>query len=243
MSRAMRRTVLATLLAGVLALAACGDGAEPDAQTTDAADLPGTEQQADLPEGVAATVGETDIGTQRLDERVDTALESPELAAQLPEDEEEARTLVQASVLGQMIVTEGVLQAADDEGIEVSDEEVQAKREELEEQAGGPEELQQQVDAIGFDEAELDRELRSLVILDRVAEREAPDEGEGPQPEQTDPAQPDPGDIAVQTWLQERLTQMEIVVDSDYGRWDAQSLQVVPPGMDQQQPAPPPQDQ
>lgn len=213
-------------VAAALVLAACGGGSDPEPAATDTA-AAGETGAVDLPDGVAAEVGETEIPTDRVDERVDTALENPQVAAQLPEDPEQARTLIGANVLGQMIVTEAVLQAAEAEGIEVSDEEIAEKRGELEEQAGGADALQQQIDAVGFSEEEVDRELRSLAVLDQVREREAPDAGPDASP--TAPGQPNPGDMAVQQWLQEQLSGMRIVVDRDFGRWDAQRLQVVPP--------------
>lgn len=221
----MSRVMPAFAVAAALVLVACGDGSDPDPASTATATADEA-LRADLPDGVAAQVEDVEIDSDRVDERVDTALENPQLAQQLPEDEEQARSLVQASVLGQMVITEAVLQAADEEGIEVSDEDIAEKRSELEEQAGGVDALQQQVDAIGFSDEELDRELRSLAVLDEVREREAPDAGPTASPA---PGQPDPGDLAVQEWLREKLTGMQIVVDSDYGRWDAQQLQVVPP--------------
>lgn len=221
----MSRVMPAFAVAAVLVLAACGSGSDPEAASTATATADDA-LRADLPDGVAAQVGEVEIDADRVDERVDKALENPQLAQQLPEDEEQARSLVQASVLGQMVITEAVLQAAEEEDIEVSDEDIAQKRSELEEQAGGVDALQQQVDAIGFSEEELDRELRSLAVLDEVAEREAPDASPTASPA---PGQPDPADLAVQEWLREKLTGMQIVVDSDYGRWDAQQLQVVPP--------------
>lgn len=223
----MSRVMPAFVLAAALALAACGSGSDPDPASTATTTATADEAlRADLPDGVAAQVEDVDIDADRVDERVDTALENPQLAQQLPEDEEQARSLVQASVLGQMVITEAVLLAGEEEGIEVSDEDIAEKRGELEEQAGGVDALQQQVDAIGFSDEELDRELRSLAVLDEVAEREAPDAGATASPA---PGQPDPADVAVQEWLREKLTGMQIVVDSDYGRWDAQQLQVVPP--------------
>lgn len=220
----MSRALPALALAAALLLAACGSGSEPSTSPSASAD---EALSADLPDGVAAQVGDTEISTDRVSERVDKALENPQLAAQLPEDEEQARSLVQASVVGQMVVTEAVLQAAEQEGIEVTDEEVAAKRQELEKQAGGADVLQQQIESIGFSEEELDQELRSLAILDEVAERQAPDAAPSASP--TAPGQPDPADQAVQTWLRDHLSAMKIVVDSEFGRWDAQRLQVVPP--------------
>lgn len=235
----MSRVIPALALAAALVLAACGSGSDPDpASTGTATDTAGDALRADLPDGVAAQVEDVDIDSDRVDERVDKALENPQLAQQLPEDEEQARSLVQASVLGQMVITEAVLLAGEQEGIEVSDEGIAAKREELEEQAGGVDALQQQVDAIGFSDEELDRELRSLAVLDEVAEREAPDAGPTASP--AAPGQPDPADLAVQEWLRGQLTGMQIVVDSDYGRWDAQQLQVVPPQSATQPGAPSP---
>lgn len=231
------RALPALALAAALVLAACGGGSEPEPGATATGTADGA-AQADLPDGVAAEVGDTEIPADRVEERVDKALENEQLSARLPEDPQQARDLVEASVLGQMIVTEAVLQAADEEGIEVTDEEVATKREELEEQAGGADVLEQQVADIGFSDEELQQELRSLAILEKVAEREAPDAGPSPSP--TAPGQPAPADVAVQQWLRQHLGGMQIVVDGEYGSWDAERLQVAPPeSAIPQQPAPP----
>lgn len=236
------RALPALALVAALVLAACGDGSEPAPGATTTAGADETEaadaaQGADLPDGVAAEVGDTEISSDRVDERVDKALQNEQLSSRLPDDPEQARDLVEANVLGQMIVTEAVLQAADESGIEVTDEEVAAEREELEEQAGGADALEQQVADIGFSEEELDQELRRLAILEKVAEREAPDAGPSPSP--AAPDQPDPANLAVQQWLREQLGGMQIAVDGEYGRWDAERLQVVPPASAMQQPAAP----
>lgn len=220
---------LLPVLAAVAAvlLAGCGaDDATVDEEAGGSAPAATDPAAADLPDGVAAQVGDAEIATDRLQARVDSALDNPELEARLPDDPQQARPLVEASVLSQMIVTEAVLQAADEEGIEVTDEDIAAKRQELEQQAGGADALEQQIDAIGFSEQELERELRTLAILQRVGEREAPEAAPTASPAA---GQADPTQAAAQEWLRQQLTDLRIVVDAEHGRWDAQRLQVVPP--------------
>lgn len=232
----MSRLVPSLAIVAVLLLAACGSG-EP---STDATGSPAPTDQAlpgaDLPDGVAAEVGDTEIDTERVEARVDAALESPQLASQI-EDPEQARPQIRASVLSQMILTEAILQSAEEDGIEVTDEQIAEQRSQLEEQAGGAGPLQEQIDALGFSDEELDQELRSLAVLDQVAEREAPSPAPTASPA---PGQPDPQQLAVQEWLRQHVSGMQIVVDQDFGRWDAQRLQVIPPQPDIQQGAPTP---
>lgn len=222
----MSRLVPSLAVVAVLLLAACGSG-EPSTDATGSA-APTTDQAlpgADLPDGVAAEVGDTEIDTERVESRVDAALESPQLASQI-EDPEQARPQIRASVLGQMILTEAILQSAEEDGIEVTDEQIAEQRTQLEEQAGGAGPLQEQIDVLGFSDEELDQELRSLAVLDQVAEREAPSPAPTASPA---PGQPDPQQLAVQEWLRQHVSGMQIVVDQDFGRWDAERLQVIPP--------------
>lgn len=233
----MSRLLPIVAISAVLVLTACGDDGTPSAVGPDTPTSPDFETGEQLPDGVAAEVDDVTIATTRVDRRTDAAMDNPQLAEQLPEDPQEARQAVQASVLGQMIVTEAVLKAGEADGIEVTDDDLAAEREQLEQQAGGAEALQEQIDAIGLDEDELDKELRSLAVLDAVAERNAADAGASPAP--TSPEQPDHGQIAVQEWMTAQVTAMDIGVDPAYGQWDPQSLQVVPPGAEQQPVAPP----
>lgn len=221
----MSRLVPSLAILAVLLLAACGSGEPSTDATGSAAPTDQALTGADLSDGVAAEVGDTEIDSERLESRVDAALESPQLASQI-EDPEQARPQIRASVLSQMILTEAILQSAEEEGIEVTDEQIDEQRTQLEQQAGGADALQEQIDVLGFSDQELDQELRSLAVLDQVAEREAP----SPAPTASPAAdQADPQQRAVQEWLRQHVSGMQIVVDQDYGRWDAERLQVIPP--------------
>ena len=91
------RSVLASVLAGALFLAACGgdssgdEAASPSETGTETSTEAGTAAPSeagsqpelvseDLPEGVAATVGDTEISVEDLEQRVAAVREVPQVA-------------------------------------------------------------------------------------------------------------------------------------------------------------------
>lgn len=98
--------------------------------------------------------------------------EAPQVASQLEGDESgDAERGIQAQVLTELIRTELLQVAADDLGIEVTDEQVAQEREELVESAGGEEALQQTLETSNISEDELDDLLRNRVIQDAIGEQ------------------------------------------------------------------------
>lgn len=228
---------LAVAAVAALALTACGDS--DSGQPAD--DPTGTETAAgsagaELGEGVAATVDGTEIPTTIVENRVDSAAQTPEVSELLEGEQAEAvRAQLRASVLSQLIVNELVVSGAEDLGLEVDDEAIAQSREELVESAGGEDAFDEQVVAAGLDESQLAAELESITALRLVREEladaeEAETEAtatEGPQAQPTEPTGPD---AALEQWLVEQLRTAEIQVDPEIGTWDPAQGLVVPPG-------------
>lgn len=231
----MRRVpVLATLAALVLALAACGDGAEEGASgdvspTATAAD--GDTAAPELEDGVAAVVDGDEIPADLLEARVETAASAPELAEVLEgENGDAARAQLRASILSQLIVNEIVVAGAEERGLEIDDEAIAETRDELTSQAGGEAAFEEQVGAAGLDEDQLAAELEAITALRLVRD----DLSDGASPAPTEPSAdattPDPADLALQEWLIERLGTADVTVAPEIGTWDPAQGLVVPPG-------------
>lgn len=244
------RTKLTVLTAAVLLLGACSTGGDdtpadptaPDAPTatdgtaapvpTAGATPPAPPEavSADLPDGVAASVGDVEIGTEELAARFDLVVAQPEIQQQLETgDGEQIEAQLNSQILSQLIVQEAVVQGAAEEGIEVTDEQVAEERAELVETVGGEEALAERMAQAGIPESELEDDLRAGVAFEQVGEAlveqgEAPTTGPSPAPS----GAPDPVQMAQQQWLMELLTGMDIVVDESLGGWDATTGSVVP---------------
>lgn len=228
---------LAVAAVAALALTACGDS--ESGSTAD--DPTGTETAAGsadaaLGEGVAATVDGTEIPAALVENRVESAAQTPEVSQLLEGEQAEAvRAQLRASVLSQLIVNELVVSGAEDMGLEVDDEAIARSREELVQSAGGEDAFVEQVEAAGLDESQLAAELESITALRLVREELADSEEaeaeatatEGPTAQPTGPTGPD---AALEQWLVEQLRTAEIQVDPEIGTWDPSQGAVVPPG-------------
>lgn len=119
---------------------------------------------------VAATVGDTEVTTAEVDEVYSTRAEAPGLASEL--EGSEAATVeedLRRAVLTNLIRREILAQAAEDQGIEVSEEDIAQEREALLEQLGGQEELDQLLEENNVSEEDLEAELRDQAIQTRLA--------------------------------------------------------------------------
>ena len=215
--RARLRSVPVVLgLLGLVA-AGCGDGAPEDA-APEAVTAP---DGVRLDDGAAAVVGDSTIPRADLDERVELLLANPQINEQVaaaPSAEAAERQLA-ASTLSQMITTRIVLEAAEDEGITVSDEEVAEVRAELAEQAGGEEQLTAQLQGAGLPEGQFERELRGVVAFEKLTAELT----DGTAPATATEMPPE-----LQDWLARQFAEAEVTVAADLGTWDPTSGQVVP---------------
>lgn len=246
------RLPLAMLLSGALLLSACGDDgdggdAATDAATDTATDAPtaaGTDAPTDqptqaelvsedLPDGIAATVGDTEIPVEVLQARLDAMRQIPQVQEQLESEEggEQLESQLQTQALSQLVLQEVVLQGAAEQDVEVGDDEVEDYRTELAENAGGDEAFDEQLATAGVPGDQLDQELRASLAFEMVTEKLLSDAGVEPTEPATEEGMPpgqDPQTQQVQQeWLAQLVSDTDVVVDEEYGAWDATSGQVV----------------
>ena len=148
------RSCLALLLA--FALVACGEAAE----VTGGGDP-----------AVAATVNDTDIPIAEVETRFEQAKTQPQVQQQLEADTEGAlEAQIQAQILSQLVLSEILEQWGDELGIAVTDEDIEAQREELIEQLGGQEAFDQAVAESGLSDEDIQLQLRQRALQAKIAE-------------------------------------------------------------------------
>lgn len=241
----MRMVKFAAVAAALaLLLAACGNGGngevEPDASPQDedvsqSDDGPG----AELADDVAAVVNGEEIAAADVDAQVEAFTSNPEIAAALDGDNgEQAQGMLRAQVLSTAIVNVIALATAEELGVPVTDDDVAAARAQLEEEAGGADALAQTLVDEGISSEQVDTQLQALAALRNIEGAVAEDAEGGGDDAQENPDAPSAGEVAAQQLLAEELASAEVVVNDDYGSWDPQVGQVVPPGGVPQAPAP-----
>lgn len=255
------RTRLAVIpvLAGALLLGACSDSGDssddaasptptPTSTTapTEGGTAAGTPQpetvSADLPEGVVATVGDTEIQLETLDQRLEVIREIPDVASQLEGDNAaQVEDQLRRQALGQLVLQEAVIQGAAREDVTISDQQVEERRSEMAEEAGGEEAFLEQLATAGVPEGQVGQQVRSIIAFEVVTEQLLADAGADPSAPATEGASPTateggtaPSSDQAQAqqvqrnWLSELLQTTDVVVDEEVGAWNATSGQVVP---------------
>ncbi len=144
MTRTSRRLASAAL--AVLLLSACGDELANPAS--------------------AAVVGEDSITADQLQERVERGLADPQAAQQLAGD----RTGYQQEVLGQLVNRELLEVATDREGISVTDGDVEAELQQIAEENGGIEALEEQAAQSGLPREDLRNVVRDVVLEQQLGD-------------------------------------------------------------------------
>jgi parvulin-like peptidyl-prolyl isomerase len=120
---------------------------------------------------VAATVGDTEITAAEVEETYARRAEAPPVASELAGDDAEgADPNLQASVLTTLIRTEILQQAAEERGIEVSDEQRSEQRAAIVEQAGGEEALQEVLAQSNVSDEELQANLTDQAIQSQISD-------------------------------------------------------------------------
>lgn len=235
------RKLALALLAAATFLAGCGDDTDGDAQadpgpTDTAATDSGSDESASLGDDVAAVVDGEEISAASIDAHVESFASNPQFADQLEGAEgEAARAQLGAQILTSAIQSSVLSAGADEIGAPVGDEDIEAARAEVEEQAGGPEGLEAAMEQQGLTEDLLQMELRGVAAVQNITE--ALDEASGEETSDdtaSEEAAPGteltPSEQRVQEHLLELATSADIQVHPDFGRWDAQTGQVVPAG-------------
>lgn len=120
---------------------------------------------------VAATVNGEEIPLSDVQVRFEAVRENPQFAEQIAADDDgEFEDQVQAEILTGLIRARLLAQGADELGLELSEEDVEAKREEVIEQVGGDDAFAEVVEANNLTEETVDSQLRDLALQDLVAE-------------------------------------------------------------------------
>jgi parvulin-like peptidyl-prolyl isomerase len=120
---------------------------------------------------VAATVGDTEISAAEVDETYARRAEAPPVASELAaDDSEDVDPNLQASVLTTLIRTEILQQAADERGIEVTDEQRSEQRAAIVEQAGGEEALEEVLTQSNVSDEELQDNLTDQAIQAEISD-------------------------------------------------------------------------
>jgi peptidyl-prolyl cis-trans isomerase C len=119
---------------------------------------------------VAATVGDAEIAIATVEERFETAKANPQVAQQLEGDDGTFASQVQAQILSQLIRSQLLQAGAEELGVEVTDDDVAAKRDEIVEEFGGEEAFEQVIEQNNLTEDEVDAQLRDLALQDGVQE-------------------------------------------------------------------------
>lgn len=244
------RTLALALLAAVTFLAGCGD----DADSEDRADQESTDTTAEAAEDgetgtsgdageagsvdddVAAVVDGEEISASSIEGHVEDFTANPQLAEQFEgEDGDAARAQLGAQILSSAIQSSVLVAGAEELDAPVTEEDVAAARAEVEEQAGGPEGLQAAMEQQGLSEDLLQLELRGVAAVQNITDaldEAAGDDGSADTtaPEGEEGAELTPSEQRVQEHLLELATSAEIQVHPDFGRWDPQTGQVLPPG-------------
>ncbi len=183
---------------------------------------------------MAATVGDTDISVEALEDRLSVIREIPQVQQQLEgENTDQVEAQLQSQALSQLVLQQVVLQGAAEEDVDVSDQQVSDRQGELVDEAGSQDAFAEQLASAGVPESQLDQELRASIAFELVTEKLLADAGVDPS-ETASPTEggsaapaPDPSQQVQQDWLFELVASTDVVVDEAYGAWNPQTGQVV----------------
>jgi parvulin-like peptidyl-prolyl isomerase len=158
----------------------------------------------------AATVGDRAIPASDVDEMLASIQNSSAFQQQAQGDTSGQFVLdAQTQLVTQFVRSEILAVLADEQGLDVSDEEVAAARADLAEQAGGEEALQSAIAEQGFTEDFLVQQLRDQQIQALLQD-----------------------EIGVSTnlaeYIQAEIADVPIEVNPRYGQWDPEALAVAP---------------
>jgi parvulin-like peptidyl-prolyl isomerase len=119
----------------------------------------------------AATVNGDEVTVADVERRFDAVRENPQLAQQLEADEDGAfQQQVEAQILTQLIQSHLLRQGAEELGVEVTDADVAAKREEIIEEVGGQDAFDDIVEQNNLTDDDVNDQLRDLTLQERIEE-------------------------------------------------------------------------
>ena len=199
-----RRTTIAAVLVAGLALAAC-DAVDGDLAPSAATGIGSGDVAA------SAWDGDITVTTAQLEDVVEVVLGSEDPTRD-PQVAPQVLVAVQQQSL-QLLVQEAVFGTAAEEqlGIVVSEEDVDARFDEIVEEAGGREALDGDLAAQGLTAEQLRLQLPLQLLAGEVAAALAED-----------------GEQSLQQWATDVMVEADPAVARRFGRWDPTQLQVVP---------------
>lgn len=164
--------------------------------------------------GSAATVGETQISSADLSAEVDAVQEQRGDAPGTPDAE------LVVSILQRLIVTELVNQAAVQQGVVVTEGQIDAARADLEAQVGGPDALVAAFLDSDVPAGSMARQIELSLQVQALGAALAPD------------ADPQTQQVAVVQYVTGLGVQEGVDVSPQYGTWDGGQLKIGPPPTD-----------
>lgn len=119
----------------------------------------------------AAVVNGVEIPLSRVEERIERAMSNEQIVQQI-EGNEDARRQLETQILNQMVELILIDQAAQELGVSATDEEVQARLDQLiEEELGGQAQYQEFLASQGLIEEEIFTQVRSVLLGEKMQER------------------------------------------------------------------------
>ncbi len=120
----------------------------------------------------AATVNGEEITIEEVTARFEALSQNEQFAQQLESDTEGTlEEQVQARLLSELIDSAVVRQGARELGVEITDEDVEQRREELIEEVGGQEQFDQIVDESGMTPEQITAQIRDIALREQVQEQ------------------------------------------------------------------------
>ncbi|MGH8902130.1 MAG: peptidylprolyl isomerase [Egibacteraceae bacterium] len=119
---------------------------------------------------VAATVAGVEISVAELNKQVEDAMRVPQIAEQVKGNREITRQL-EITLLGRMIATTLLDQAAKELGVTATDQELRSRLDQVIAESGGPQAYEQRLSAIALTEQSALAQIRMSVLSEKMADK------------------------------------------------------------------------
>lgn len=127
----------------------------------------------------AASVNGRDIATSDVEAQAEIIANDPGVQQQIEgASDEQAQQQINAFALNQLIFEALLLDGAEELGVEISDEDIEATVTEISAQFGGEDEMYAQLEEQGLDRAEVDRQVELATVRDAIIDEMSPEVSE-----------------------------------------------------------------
>lgn len=158
----------------------------------------------------AAIVGDQTVPVSRIDEQFERIRATDAYQEQAQQDPSGQIAAQAQTRLVTTAVQEALLRLAGERnGVEVTEQQIDAGIAQLEDQLGGPEELQRQLDEAGLSQRDLRKQIENQQIQQALQQQAGAD-----------------ADFA--QFIRDTVDDVSVDVNPRYGAWDSQSLQIQP---------------